>query len=292
MSLSIATDSLPVFARRWHVRPVVMGVAVTLLLLSSVLRLGVMQTLGSYKPLQASLVASNVATHTSSHPKTLATSTAATSTSGSSVAQASTNFPKVVPPIPACTPTTFSGPTALDVSNAPVGYSEVIEQPSHYQIYGNTANQLEKQIAQCAPATDGSGSAEFTAETSYRLAWQYGAINLGNNQCKLSDVKVGLHVGMMLPVWQPTQFATSGLSGQWNTFMANLTTHEKGHVALDQQYAHTLADDLAAFPATDCGTLSQQVRYLIDSEVNTLNQANDNYDSQTNHGATQGAILP
>lgn len=192
-----------------------------------------------------------------------------------------------------CTP--YAGPslpTALSLSANPDGLTTQVDSPSTYQIYGNTPATLRSQIRQCASKSDGSDGAVFTAQTTYKLTWQYNYVIVGEGTCKITHAKVGIHVMQIMPLWQPSTAAQAGLSSQWQSFMSSLTTHENGHTALDVQYAQTLLDDLNSFPATSCGQLAQSVKHLTDSDVATLNQANDNYDSSTNHGATQGAILP
>jgi predicted secreted Zn-dependent protease len=183
-------------------------------------------------------------------------------------------------------------PSALPLTNAPEGLTKTVDAPQQYVINGNTPDQLRTQIQQCAPNTSGDGAAEFTAETTYQLNWQYSIVVNGAGSCSILHPKVGVHIRQVVPLWQPTVSAQTGLSLQWQTFMSSLMTHENGHVAIDEQYAQTLLDDLRNFPPTDCGQLAGSVKHLADSDVATLNQANDNYDSATNHGATQGAILP
>jgi predicted secreted Zn-dependent protease len=70
-----------------------------------------------------------------------------------------------------------------------------------------------------------------------------------------------------------------------------LKTHEDGHTALDIEYATKLATALQNTGNMDCATLTRQTQSIIDSHVTMLNAANELYDSQTNHGATQGAVL-
>jgi predicted secreted Zn-dependent protease len=105
-------------------------------------------------------------------------------------------------------------------------------------------------------------------------------------------VKVGAHIVTSLPLWQPSTNANVTLVSKWRTFMTNLTLHEAGHAALDKLYAQQLANQLANLPAMDCALVASTVKSVVSANVAALNQANDRYDTTTNHGATQGAILP
>jgi predicted secreted Zn-dependent protease len=165
------------------------------------------------------------------------------------------------------------------------------DTPTYYQIYGNTANQLRAQITHCAPGATGSSEAEFTGETSYSLSWQY-YTSVSNTGCTVTNVQVGLHIATALPTWQSTAQAATGLSGRWQQFIGALTAHEHGHAILDANYAAALVQQLNALGSIDCNAITSTVQNTVDSTVRALNTANDAYDQQTDHGATQGAVLP
>lgn len=192
--------------------------------------------------------------------------------------------------VPACTPTLSQALAALDLSQDPAGLTVQADPVTQYRIYGNTAGQLRTQIEQCAPNTSGSSSAEYTADTSYAMSWQYTVVT--SDTCRLGSVKVGVHIMTTMPLWQPTASAAAGLGNRWNIFVQNLAAHEAGHAALDKQYAARIADDLNALPAMDCSLVASSVKRVVNNDIVALNQANDTYDATTNHGATQGAVLP
>jgi predicted secreted Zn-dependent protease len=196
-------------------------------------------------------------------------------------------------PIQTCVPVSGdTQPAALSLNDTPDGLRQQIDGPQHYQVFGDSSDVLRSQIRRCAPKPDGDSEANFTAQTTYRLTWQYRFQDVGDDTCRITQAGVGVHVRQVLPLWQPGTGAQPGLATQWNSFMEALTAHENGHTALDVQYAQRLLDDLRNFPPTPCGQLSQAVKQLADQDVAELAQANDNYDSTTDHGATQGAILP
>lgn len=193
---------------------------------------------------------------------------------------------------PNCTPTSFGQPTGLDLSTAPAGLSVQADNPVTYHIYGDTADALRLQIEHCAPGSGSSSLAEFTADTSYNMTWQYYTVIGAGNACSLTDVKVGVHTATIMPLWQPTSSAAEGLPTRWQSFSTDLLTHEQGHVALDKQYAAKVLADLNALPAMNCDDLTSTVKSTINSDVSALNNANNNYDAATDHGATQGAVIP
>jgi predicted secreted Zn-dependent protease len=214
------------------------------------------------------------------------------SQTASSSARSAGASTKVTDPIETCVPLSGSvAPTPLALSENSTGLQQQIDQPLSYQIFGNSDSTLRSQIRQCAPKDDGQAGASFAAQTNYRLLWRYKYIDDGG-MCKISDASVSIHINQVLPQWQPRSGAPKALVGEWNNFMRAVATHENGHVTLDLQYAQNLLDDLRNFPPTPCSQLQESVSHLASTDIAQLAQANDNYDSTTNHGATQGAILP
>ena len=194
-----------------------------------------------------------------------------------------------------CAPdSTYGLPSQLNLAADGNGLTQVIDAHSYYQVYGNTAAQIHAQVKQCAPngGSEAGGGDEFAAETGYRLTWQYDTTTDGSGVCDVANVKVGLHLNMVLPAWQATASASNGLNAAWQNYISSLVTHENGHAAIDQQYAGQLLNDLQAYPATDCGSIAASIQAKANADIAALTAANNAYDAQTNHGATQGAILP
>lgn len=190
-----------------------------------------------------------------------------------------------------CTPAgPVAQPAVVNLLSAANGLTQVIDTPVYYTIFGNTSAQIQAQLQSCAPRN--SSGETFAGEAAYTLVWQYTSSITGNGLCTTSDVKVGLHTTMTLPAWSASKHATSGLASKWNVFINNLTHHENGHIALDKQYANILLNDLENYPATDCATLATAVQAKASAILADLNAANSSYDNHTDHGATQGAIIP
>ena len=194
--------------------------------------------------------------------------------------------------VPSCNPAAYSLPSRIDLTNQANGLTQVSDPTSYYRIYGNNSDQIESQVRQCAPTTNGSDGAEFAAETSYSLNAQYNWAEDSSGYCRVTGAKVGLHINMILPQWQPNADSEAGLAVSWQTYINNLTTHENGHVAIDKQYAAQLLNDLQAFPAGDCASIADSLKTKVNADIAALDAANDAYDAATNHGATQGAIVP
>jgi len=251
-----------------------------LLLLFVGLRVSAMQAVEAYTNFKQSSVVSAIGYHPASH----------------AAAQSPTPIPTHVVAsagavTTSCTPdTSYHLPGGLDLSAATDGLTEQRDSAHTYVIYGNDGSTVRRQIISCAPKL--GGGEDYTGYTVYNLSWRYNYTLESGSQCTLSSVKVGLHINQVLPAWHAQASTSAAFTAAWQTFAANLRTHEEGHVVLDEQYATQLVHDLQQASAADCDTLAQVAKGITDTDVTALNTANTNYDASTNHGATQGAILP
>ncbi|TAH35852.1 DUF922 domain-containing protein [Candidatus Saccharibacteria bacterium] len=242
----------------------------------------------------AALFAQQFSEHASATPVTLKPTASSATMTPQPVAQQPDTTPQAATAISTsvCTPATYALPGALDLIGTS-GLTETVEPTQTYSIYGVNGAELRQQIQACAPRErSGDAVAEFTAQTGYYLSWQYDYAMRGDGLCTVANPRVGLHVAMILPDWQPSTDADRSLVTKWRTFIENLTVHENGHVNLDREYARQMFADLQSFPASSCDTIQQSVNAIMQNNIVRLNIANDQYDAATNHGATQGAVIP
>jgi predicted secreted Zn-dependent protease len=191
--------------------------------------------------------------------------------------------------IPACAlDASFHAPGALNLTSSN-GVVVQVDPVHYYQVYGNSGNQVRQQIIACAPKL--SGDDDFTGYTASDISWRYITASSGG-QCKLESITIGMHISEVLPAWGSASTASQAFTTAWNRFVTALDTHEQGHIAIDKQYAGKLLSDLSQLPADNCDKLSSEASALIKADSAAMDTANSDYDASTNHGASQGAILP
>ena len=88
--------------------------------------------------------------------------------------------------------------------------------------------------------------------------------------------------------------AEAGLAENWQRYMTNLIIHEEGHKDLAISGAQAILDALLSLPnAASCG---EDVQSLVSSTGDEIfadyNARQKAYDTETNHGETQGAYFP
>ncbi|MBL8121282.1 DUF922 domain-containing protein [Candidatus Saccharibacteria bacterium] len=186
-----------------------------------------------------------------------------------------------------CSSVGYRLPAPLTLASANEGLITTIDTPTYYQIRGNTLPELRNSIENCAAR---KAVGYYHASTAYQLNWSY-SIAADTTGCRLTSVKVGLHVNQFMPQFVPEATTPNTTTNTWNAYASNLKTHEDGHTAIDVRYSEQLTAALQNMRNLPCDTIANQTQTTIQSYVTMLNTANELYDSQTNHGATQGAVL-
>jgi predicted secreted Zn-dependent protease len=193
-----------------------------------------------------------------------------------------------LPSAPDCTPAPRTALSSIDIANAGYGLTEIIEPPKTYRVYGYSPAQIREQIRRCSPVT--SHNKKYSAETSYKVNWRYNSRKTADGLCKTTDAKVAIRMQITYPSWQPSAYDQSGLQSKWTRFIKALEVHEQEHLRLNREYARNLLRTIEDFPATGCSELSGKLRGDIDRLIAAVKNQHTNYDSASNHGATQGAI--
>ena len=220
----------------------------------------------------------------------LATSNTTPGSNDASFASAAVQTPAATEPAnpQSCAPIRYIRPNAIDLTTANTGLSLIVDSPQQYFVNGSSLSQIRAALSVCAPEVDGSTG--FLAYTDYAVNWSYGVTRLPSGVCTITNPKVGMHVAQILPALAGKHNGDA-VEAAWNQFSTNLTTHESGHVAYDTQYAKQLLQDITNMPATDCGKIAELTNAVIRQDLAELSIANENYDSDTNHGDSQGAHL-
>jgi predicted secreted Zn-dependent protease len=146
----------------------------------------------------------------------------------------------------------------------------------YYEVHGSTDDELRAGMAQAG--------AEFAANTSWQFHWSWNQTTTGG-VCHPTNVQITYSITIAFPHWTPPANAAPGLVDRWTTFTQALATHEDGHAVRVIQNAPNVRDAIAAASCANAAAAAQ-------SAINVIQQISDQYDIDTNHGATQGAVWP
>lgn len=148
-----------------------------------------------------------------------------------------------------------------------------------YVVTGNTANQIRQSINQ-------NRDTEYDANTSWYVSWQFA-------DCAGNGLVVTVDVTYDFPEWKPSATAAPELVASWQTYQDALFCHEYGHAEHGLDCANDVYTALAAIDAGgDCGKQQAEADATFSAILAEYNQLDLQYDADTQHGATMGAIFP
>jgi predicted secreted Zn-dependent protease len=162
----------------------------------------------------------------------------------------------------------------VDVSN--LDSSETFEP---YVVSGDTANQIRQSINQ-------NRDSDYDAYTSWYLSWQFG-------DCEGNGLVITADLTYVYPEWDEPTDSAPDLVTSWETYMDALFCHEYGHAKNGLECANEVYAALSAIDAGgDCGAQQSEAEAAFDSILSDCQARDVQYDADTNHGATMGAVFP
>lgn len=148
-----------------------------------------------------------------------------------------------------------------------------------YVVTGSSANQIRQSINQ-------NRGMDYDAYTGWYLSWQFG-------DCAGNGLVVTVEVTYTYPEWEPSASATSELVASWETYTDALFCHEYGHAKHGLDCANEVYTALSAIDTGgDCGEQQAEAEAVFDTIIDECNEVDVQYDADTNHGATMGAVFP
>ncbi|MBW4487924.1 MAG: DUF922 domain-containing Zn-dependent protease [Trichocoleus desertorum ATA4-8-CV12] len=163
-------------------------------------------------------------------------------------------------------------------------------QHRYYPVTGSTVQHLRSDIAHLSPVTQ--GGQHYDANTDWYVRWSYRYVRTGIS-CSMSHVSSHVDITFTLPKWQTASKASRSLMNQWSHYSAALQLHEDGHkdhgIAAGQEVLRTLSN-LPAYPS--CRALEAAANTTARKVIQHYNQRDVEYDRNTGHGFTQGAVFP
>ena len=165
-----------------------------------------------------------------------------------------------------------SNATAVAIPDPQVSSAEML----YYRVYGSTEEELRREIQIKGPQ-------EYAAYTAWEVSWTWAGY--GSLLCDVSNPIVDAEVTVTFPNWDPPVNAPPELIEKWSAFIAALAVHEQGHV--DHVY-ESLPRIETAIQNADCLTAEEAAQEVIQE----MNQFDLDYDRETGHGRSQGAVFP
>lgn len=179
-------------------------------------------------------------------------------------------------------------PLAQSQPGAGTGHVERHLEVVHYDVEGATVDELAQGLRQRGPMTAGE---RFYARTEWTINAEYSWVERDTG-CTIENPVVRVAITITMPRWRAARGAPPELLGAWNRFIAALDAHERNHARLATEAAEAVRWELATLRFPHCTNAETRARQRVADVIEVYNERNRQYDVQTQHGVTEGAVWP
>lgn len=153
-----------------------------------------------------------------------------------------------------------------------------------YDIEGDTEAELRAQL-------DARGPEGREAYTAWHVTWRL-QFSKTDEGCSPGVVTTDVHINVTLPRWKGPD-DESALVKRWRQYLDALKVHEHGHRETGFRAASDIAEELPALPPQPtCEAVEVAADAAARAVVERYRALDAEYDEETRHGATQGAVFP
>ena len=157
-----------------------------------------------------------------------------------------------------------------------------------YELVGASEEVLLAGMRALGPKSEGS---EYFGLTETQLAYRYWKEE-AEDGCHLEQIRIDLNVTITLPRWEASRVAPYELRRDWLRFDTALRRHEDGHRQISEQSAREVYHALRSLRTASCDGMDVAAQRTAERLRDVSEQRQANYDRQTGHGRTQGAVWP
>jgi predicted secreted Zn-dependent protease len=180
--------------------------------------------------------------------------------------------------------------TVWSMAPPPVASEPLVRvHTSYYYVDGPSATVLAAQIEQNGPP--GADGKRYAGKTKWDVQWKFKHEQRGVT-CEMKEAAVAVGVAQTLPRWRDEKKGVAALKARWRQFSDALKRHEDRHkdhgLAAGREIEAAL---LAAKPASNCEDLATSANSAADAIVKKYQKLDQEYDAQTGHGRSEGAVL-
>lgn len=110
--------------------------------------------------------------------------------------------------------------------------------------------------------------------------------------CRMDNVELQGKIICTYPKWDPPAGASTQDINKWNSYIEKTRLHEQGHIDIDKKHLNIFYEQLKQISTMPtCDEIRNEVVRLGHEMVEKSNKEDLDYDAQTQHGETQGAVL-
>ena len=164
-----------------------------------------------------------------------------------------------------------------------------VQENTTYSFYDVTPGRSTLHKAMTAAYPFQKAGEEHHAYTNWHIDWHFDYVPGSGGLCNISKVETTLTETMTLP---RLVSATSGaMQRKFDDYLPKLKFHEDGHLKIARDTAHAIDTALSAIRDVPCDNIATQANDAAQDIFARAVAAEKDYDIQTGHGKTQGAVL-
>lgn len=201
------------------------------------------------------------------------------------------NLPKrLLPPVLVCLSLASAGAVEAQVSSlGPVPPGMVVRSDEdHYTIFGSTAAELRRSMRESGPTENGR---RWDGYTTWNVQWRF-RYAMRTGSCRITTMTVEYDSHIVLPRWTAPAGAPAPLRREWNEFARALRAHEEGHRNIGAEAARQVMRRIGALTLPSCTHMAAEANALGHRTLDEFRGRQRQYDEETGHGRTQGAVWP
>jgi len=159
-----------------------------------------------------------------------------------------------------------------------------------YDVEGDTEGQLRSELDRRGPEdTDG---VRHDAYTSWQVTWRF-PFAQSEEGCSTGPVTTSVRVTITLPRWHGWADESVPLVRHWRRYLDALKVHETGHRDTGFRAANDITEELSALPPKPtCDEAELAANTAAAAVLERYRAVDTEYDADTRHGASQGAVFP
>ncbi len=176
-------------------------------------------------------------------------------------------------------------------TNYPVTFNSTFKVIT-YTVAGTTITDLRRALDAKALTDPHEPTGRYYAMTEWLVSsdWRWSSTTRG---CEMEGAGVTVVLTMTLPALTTRQGVATDVLTRWDNFLANTVAHEKGHVIRTLDGARDYQRTIGTLPAQpSCQSMRPTLDALFKQHLGLIDRANVQYDAETNHGMTEGAVFP
>jgi predicted secreted Zn-dependent protease len=177
----------------------------------------------------------------------------------------------------------------LAILAAAAARADVTESVSYrsYDVRPSGGQTLAAAVNAATPIHEDGRS--MAGHTTWHVWWHFTWHRATDGSCAIDTVHCDVTAEITLPQLESGDQATRE---RFQTFLAALEVHERGHVRIAEAAARDVEDAIRALPAApDCASLDREANEAGQRVLARSRSDEVRYDQDTQHGRTQGAWL-